>query len=255
MTGRFFCTELLIGKEKVARLKRSFVTIVGLGAVGGYVAEALGRLGVGKIRLVDYDRLETSNLNRNILALESTLGESKVEAMRKRLLDINPACYVETLEVFAAEDSFSSIFSDRPDAVIDAIDSLNPKARLLVYCHENQIPVFSAMGAATRTRIQSIQTGDLFKSQGCPLAREVRKRLRKSGIQSGIFCVYSDEPARQVPNVLPNEEDNYPRGRKRAKLGSLPTIPAIFGLTLAHHAAEYLCGSFDTSVHEVSGLA
>jgi tRNA threonylcarbamoyladenosine dehydratase len=253
MTERFFCTELLIGREKVAQLKQSFVTIVGLGAVGGYAAEALGRLGVGKIRLVDYDRIKTSNLNRNILALESTLGETKVEGMRKRLLDINPACCVEALEVFAAEDSFSAIFSDRPDMVIDAIDSLNPKVRLLLYCHENQIPVFSAMGAATRTRIQSIKTGDLFNSQGCPLAREIRSRLRRSGIQSGIFCVYSDEPARRGPNVLVNEEDNYSRGRKRAKLGSLPTIPAIFGLTLAHHAAEYLCGSFDASVSGVSG--
>ncbi|OQA55903.1 MAG: tRNA threonylcarbamoyladenosine dehydratase [Candidatus Omnitrophica bacterium ADurb.Bin277] len=241
---RLFCTELLIGKEKVLKLKHSFVTVIGLGAVGGFATEALARLGVGHLRLVDYDKLKATNLNRNILALEHSLGRPKVEVMKERISGISPACKVEVLQVFAAADSFGTIFSETPDLVIDAIDALNPKVQLLVYCHENRVPVFSSMGAATRTRVQHVKSGDLFKSHGCPLAREIRSRLRRNGIKKGIFCVYSDEAVRKTPRMIMNEEDDYQRGRQRSKLGSLPTIPAIFGLLLAHYAAEHLCGGF-----------
>ncbi|HOE69165.1 MAG TPA: tRNA threonylcarbamoyladenosine dehydratase [Candidatus Omnitrophota bacterium] len=241
---RLFCTELLIGKEKVAKLRHAFVTVVGIGAVGGFATEALARIGVGRLRLVDHDKVTTTNLNRNILALDHTLGVPKVEAMKQRIHGINPACKVEAMQMFAAEDSLEKVFSQRPDLVVDAIDALNPKVQVLTYCHANKIPVFSSMGAATRTKIHLVKSGDLSKSQGCPLAREVRGRLRRNGIKKGIFCVYSDEPVRKMPKVVNSEEDDYERGRRRAKLGSLPTIPAIFGLTLAHHAAEHLCGGF-----------
>lgn len=241
---KLFCTELLIGKEKLRRIRAGFVTVIGLGAVGSYAAEALARIGVGRLRLVDFDSIKMTNFNRNILTLESTLGMPKVAAARARIAGINPSCRIEAIELFAASDTFGEIFKEKPDLVIDAIDALTPKIQLLTYCHANGIPVFSSMGAATRTETSSVKVGDLFKSHGCPLAREIRRRLRRNGIQRGIFCVYSTESARKIPKIANDEENDYQRGRKRNKLGSLPTIPGIFGLTLAHHAAAHLCGGF-----------
>ncbi len=235
---RFTRTRRFLGEEKFSLLEQSMVTIVGLGAVGGYAAEGLARAGVGKLRLIDFDTIQKSNINRQILALENNLGELKVEAARKRIAQINPKCNVEALPLFAAEETLDEIFSPKPDILIDAIDALNPKVQLLVGAHKREITTFSSMGAALRTDPEKIKTGDIMTSSHCPLAKTVRNRLRRQGVTGGIQCVYSTEQV-QFEYTGP-EETAQPasiyenRGRKRNVLGSLPTITAIFGLILAN---------------------
>jgi tRNA threonylcarbamoyladenosine dehydratase len=242
---RLFCLELLLGKEKVERIKKAFVVVIGIGAVGSYATEALARSGVRHLRLVDFDTIKTTNFNRHILAITPNLGKLKAEAARERIAQINPHCKVEVVNAFADEETMERIVEGKPDLVIDAVDSLNPKVQILAYCHEKKIPVISSMGAALRMNIFSIKAGDLFKTTGCPLARYVRSRLRRRGIKKGIFCIYSDTPVSEEPiqktRVLNEEQDND-RGRQRMKLGSTPTVTGAFGLAVAHHALLYLMG-------------
>lgn len=232
---RFTRLEALIGKEKMERLATRRVTIVGVGAVGGHATEGLARAGVGHIRLVDFDRVEKSNINRQILALESSIGERKVDLAQARIKDINPRCQVETLPIFARENSYDEILSPAPDLIIDAIDSLNPKVGLIAEAVKRGIPIISSMGAALRTDPRFIRFGSVFESQGCPLARHVRKRLRKREITSGVSCVYSTEPV-DFDYKMPAEKADGSEGRVRNILGSMPTITGIFGLTIANYA-------------------
>lgn len=242
---QLFCLELLLGKEKVAKLQKAFVVVIGIGAVGGYATEALARSGVRHLRLVDFDTIKPTNFNRHLLAITPNLNKLKAEAAKERIAQINPHCKVEVVNAFAAEETMDAITEGNPDLVIDAVDSLNPKVQILAYCHGKKIPVISSMGAALRMNIFSIKAGDLFKTTGCPLARYVRSRLRRRGIQKGIFCIYSDTPVSEEPiqkvRILNEEQDND-RGRKRHKLGSTPTVTGAFGLAVAHHALLYLAG-------------
>jgi tRNA A37 threonylcarbamoyladenosine dehydratase len=244
---QFLRTRLLLGSEKFERIRSARVTVVGLGAVGGYVTEALTRAGVGSLRLIDCDKVSLTNLNRQLLALHSTVGIAKAAVARARVLDINPSCAVEAIEAFAAHETFASLFDNAPDLVIDAIDAVNPKAGLLEYCYKQHIPVLSSMGAALRTNPLAIRIGDLFDTSGCPLASRMRKMLRTRGVGRGIECVYSSEPI-TVKSVHPdsisepggNANLGIARGRQRMVLGSLPTITGIFGLILAQRAIDLL---------------
>jgi tRNA threonylcarbamoyladenosine dehydratase len=239
---RFSRIEKLLGEEGLYRLQRAHVTVVGLGAVGGHVAEALARAGVGHLRLVDFDMIQPTNINRQILALESTVGRAKAAVAEERVLGINPDCRVEGLQLFVAEESLDQLFDPIPDLVIDAIDSLNPKVQLLVGAHARGIPVMSSMGAALRTDPTKVAFGDLFDSSQCPLAKRMRKRLRQQGVGRGISCVYSTEqidylyPEAEREEMGPGKNPYADRGRPRRVLGSLPTITAIFGLILANQA-------------------
>jgi len=229
----------LIGKEKFELLQQSSVTIVGLGAVGGHAMEALARAGIGHFRLIDFDNIQVTNINRQILALTTTLGKPKVEAARERILTINPNCTVEALEIFAAEETMEQILAPAPDLLIDAIDSLNPKIQVLAAAHSAAIPIISSMGAALRTDPTKIRYGDIFDTSNCPLARMVRKRLRRRDIGRGISCVYSTEKV-DFEYQIAEPEENAPlhadRGRTRNVLGSLPTLTGIFGLYIANQA-------------------
>jgi tRNA A37 threonylcarbamoyladenosine dehydratase len=234
---------MLLGSESFQRLTESHVAVVGLGAVGGYALEAMVRSGVGRLTVVDFDTVQPTNINRQIFALESTIGTTKVIAAAERISDINPACQVEPLELFVDEDSVEQVFSRQPDIVVDAIDSLNPKVQLLRSCYQRGFPVFSSMGAALRTDPLAVRVGDLSESNHCPLAKRIRKRLRKDQIVSGITCVYSTERVdfdytRKVDPV--QIESGSDRGRSRNTLGSLPTITAIFGLVLANEVIKKL---------------
>ncbi len=238
---RFVRTLRLLGEERFAILQSRSVTIVGLGAVGGYVVEGLVRAGIRNLRIVDYDIIQPSNLNRQILALESTMGRNKAEVAKERILAINSDCRVQALPIFAGEETLDQILEPRPDLLVDAIDSLNPKTQLLHGAYSSKIPVISSMGAALRTDPTMIRSGDLFSTSNCPLARHLRKRLRRRGVGEGISCVYSMEKI-DFEYQLPDEDgacDTSPyadRGRKRNVLGSLPTITGIFGLTIANQA-------------------
>ena len=237
---------MLLGSESFQRLTDSHVAVVGLGAVGGYALEAMARTGIGHLTLVDFDTVQPTNINRQIFALDSTIGTAKVTAAAQRISDINPACRVEPLELFVDEDSVEHIFSRTPDIVVDAIDSLNPKVQLLRSCYQRGFPVFSSMGAALRSDPLAIRVGDLSESNHCPLAKRIRKRLRKDGIVSGITCVYSIERVDfdYTQEIDPIQvETGTDRGRARNTLGSLPTITAIFGLVLANEVIKKLSGA------------
>ena len=245
---RFSRTRCLLGTVKFEALNRSMVTIVGLGAVGGYAAEGLARAGVGRLRLVDFDTIQKSNINRQILALEDKLGRLKVKVAKERINRINPQCQVEALPLFAAEETLDEIFSPKPDILIDAIDSLNPKVQLLVGAHRQNIRTYSSMGAALRTDPSKIKTDDIMRSNHCPLAKTVRNRLRRQGVEGGIQCVYSTEKVTfdyQGPEETEQPASIYEdRGRKRNVLGSLPTITGIFGLILANAVILELSGMY-----------
>ncbi len=240
--NRFSRTIQLIGEEKFHTLQQSSITIVGLGAVGGYVLEGLVRAGIRNFRLVDFDSIEPSNINRQILATSTTLGELKVEEAKKRALDINPACCIEAMNVFVTGDNTHEILTPAPDMLIDAIDGLNAKVQLLLSAYAKNIPTISSMGAALRTDPAKIQYGDIMDTSGCPLARHVRKRLRRRGVERGLTCVYSTETVsfdypENMEKAVPNQLN---RGRIRTVLGSLPTITGIFGLYIANRVCSFL---------------
>jgi len=222
-------TRILIGDQGVARLRAARVFVAGLGGVGAFAAEALARAGVGELILADGDCVAASNLNRQLCALHSTLGHSKVAVMRDRILEINPACRVTEIETFlSAEELPARIEAGGFDQIIDAIDSLSSKLALLGAALDAAIPIASSMGAGGRLDPSRIRSGDLMDSQGCPLARKVRQHLRRRGYARGIAAVWSDEPPRPP---LPPEPSG--RGRARAVNGTISYLPGLFGLRLA----------------------
>ncbi len=242
-------TRLLLGETALERLAAARVCVIGLGAVGGYVVEGLARSGVGKLRLVDCDAINESNLNRQMLALHSTLGKDKAEVAAARVRDINPQAEVEAVTTFAHDETLPELLQDI-DLVVDAVDSLAPKAAVIAAGWERGLPVYSALGAATRVRGEMLEFGALFSAKGCPLGRLVRKRLRKRGISGGdMWCVYSREE-RNLAALEPPQVDNgggigYKRGRERTLLGSMATITGLFGLRLSHEVVLRISQSID----------
>lgn len=239
--------QRLLGDEAMARLRSARVTVVGLGAVGSYCVEGLARAGVGALRLLDFDEIRPSNINRQLYALGSTLGRMKAEVAQARVADINPDCEVVAEALFVRADTVDRALTPAPDLLIDAIDSLNPKVTLLAEAHRRGIPTLSSMGAARRTDPTRICMGDIGETEICPLARLVRKRLRRLGIQGGIACVYSTEPVGEEASDVEATGESAPfvdEGRRRQTLGSLPTLTGIFGLTLANAAINQLSCAF-----------
>jgi len=215
------------------------VAVVGLGAVGSYAVEGLARSGIGHLRLIDFDTLRDTNINRQLYAMDSTIGLQKVEVARRRILDINPSCRVESLPVFLDAGTADSVLAKPLDMVIDAIDSLGPKVELITAAVKAGIRIISVMGAATRTDFSSIRVSDISETRICPLARRARKRLKQEGIERGVTCIYSVEPAgrteaRTAAEAELHEEESFKRGRMRRPLGSLSCLTGIFGLVAAH---------------------
>ncbi|MHB9038375.1 MAG: tRNA threonylcarbamoyladenosine dehydratase [Armatimonadota bacterium] len=244
---RFCRIELMLGPDACARLREASVTVVGLGAVGSYAIEGLARSGVGRLRLVDFDKVVPSNINRQLYALTSTLGRPKCEVARERVLDINPDCKVESIHGFVDGETVTELIGECPGLVIDAIDSLNPKVELLSAVRAKEIPLISCLGAALRLDPTMIRIATIENVHHCPLGRAVRKRLKRRGVPIDFPCIFSDEP---VPNPLPiarptsslGEGHIIDRGRTRNTLGSMPTITGMFGLTAANLAIKILVG-------------
>ena len=229
---RFMRTQMLLGQEGIERLKQATVMIVGLGAVGGYALEALARSGIGHLILVDFDRFDETNINRQILALDSTIGLLKTEVAAVRVREINPLCRVEIKNVFVDKDNLADILAVRPDFVVDAIDSLGAKCALLEFLWREKIAFISSMGAALKTNPADIAISTLNKTQNCALARKVRHQLKEQGVNlAEVRCVYSKEQPKlpQTAILAPQKDDGV-----RHIMGSLPTITAIFGLILAN---------------------
>ncbi len=243
---QFLRITRLLGEEPVTRLHEKHVVVVGLGAVGGMALESLVRSGVGNVRIVDFDTVGITNLNRQILATYETLGKPKIKVAKERVLAINPACNVEVLPLFVQHETLDEILSDPIDLIVDAIDSLNPKCALLEAAYNRNIPVVSSMGAALRRDPFLVRKADLMDTFGCPLARQVRNNLRKRGIGRGIEVIFSPELIRYTYKA-PEEEEHADfneqisnRGRRRNVLGSLPSVTGIFGQHLAHLALTTL---------------
>ncbi len=228
MNESFVRTGVIFGDMAMKKFNDSKVAIIGLGGVGSFAAEGLVRSGIGKILIADFDTISKSNINRQLVALESTIGQYKAEVMKKRLLDINPKVEIEVIIDFIDGSNVEKILKS-VDFVVDAIDSLNPKANLLEYLFYHQIKMISVMGAGGRTNPSYIKEADLFETNYCPLARRLRKYLRHRGIKSGIPTIFTNqEPIPQL--IQTNEEDIISRGRKRGIIGSVSYMPAIMGM-------------------------
>ena len=243
LSKRFARTQMLLGEEGIKKLSRAKVMIIGLGAVGGYVLEALARSGIENFVLVDFDKFEESNINRQILAVSETLGLKKTDVAKQRVLSINPKAKIETVDIFVNDGTIDKILAYAPDFVVDAIDALNPKCCLIQALIEQQVPFISSMGAALKTDPAKIKIGNLSNSKNCSLAKFVRKRLRKRNIDiAKARCVWSEEQTILPENAIEIDNDNNLQGRIRHTLGSLPTITAIFGLTIANDIILTLSG-------------
>jgi tRNA A37 threonylcarbamoyladenosine dehydratase len=233
---RFQRTEALIGSTALKKITQSKIMVIGLGAVGGHALEALVRAGVGNLTLVDFDVFDITNINRQILAVTDTIGKKKTEVAKKRVLDINPNCKVTVIDEFVTADNIDEILKNKPDFVVDAIDSLTSKCVLMEALYKKEIPFISSMGAALKTDSSKIKFSTLSKTQNDGLAKLIRNRLRKQGLDlNKIFCVSSEEQVDLPETAIFQNEDEQPvKGRKKNTLGSLPTITAIFGLTIAN---------------------
>lgn len=236
-------THILVGDQGVARLRSARVLVAGLGGVGSFVAEALARAGVGELTLADHDRVSGSNLNRQMVALGSTLGRPKAEVMAERVRDINPDCRVTLIQRFLGPDDIPGLVGDGFHQVVDAIDSLSSKVELIASAVGQGVPILSSMGAGGRLDPTRLHVGDLMDTRVCPLARVVRSRLRRRGIGRGVTVVWSDEPPRPP---LPPEA--LGRGRPRAVNGTVSYLPALFGLTLAGLLVQRLLGADPRSI-------
>ncbi len=244
MDKRFLRTEALLGKDALQKLSKTTVMIVGLGAVGGYALEALVRAGIGRFILVDFDVFEITNINRQLLATEQTLGQKKVEAALDRVLSINPKAKVITKDMFVNAETVEELLSLKPDFVVDAIDSLNPKCCLMETLQAKEIPFISSMGAALKTNPELIKIAPLHKSKNCALAKFIRKRLSRRGVDlKKITCVFSEELVDLPQTAMFMEE-----GKNRHTLGSLPTITAIFGLFAANYVINSIVKNLKSKI-------
>jgi len=219
---------LVFGEHGLQQLNQSHVLVAGVGGVGGFVIEALARAGVGKITIVDHDVVSVSNINRQIIALHSTVGLYKVDVMKQRVADINPDCEIVSLNTFLKAADMEALFETKFDYVVDAIDSLNSKVSLVEVAYRSGLKVVSSMGAGRRIDPSKIELVDVSKTHGCGLARQFRQRLRKRGISKGIATVFSTE----LPMPAgPMEEIEGARGR--VVNGTASYMPGIFGLMLS----------------------
>lgn len=224
-------TALLLGEPAIDSLKSAHFMVVGVGGVGAYAVEMIARAGVGNITIIDGDNVATSNINRQLPALHSTIGQPKVEVMAKRILDINPECNVTAINAFVKPDKIGEFMNPQPDFVVDAIDSISPKVALLEYCYRNRIKVVSSMGAGGRIDPTKIMYADISETYHDGLAREVRKRLRKAGISSGIKTVFSSEQPKPSSLIMTDEIEF-----KASSFGTVAWLPATFGIMLASYA-------------------
>lgn len=224
-------TILLLGRKNADRLFRSHVSVIGLGGVGGIAAEMLARAGIGRMTLVDGDVFDPTNRNRQIGALISTVGRSKTDVMRERLLDINPDLQIKTANAYLKDDNIAELFENSAycDCVLDAIDSLTPKVLLILHCLRNHIPIISSMGSGARLDPEKICCTDISRTQYCGLARAVRQRLHKEGITSGLDVIFSKEqPIRNAIEICP-EDDASAKLNKKSITGTISYVPTIFG--------------------------
>ncbi len=225
---QFERAAILVGRDGLERLAGRHVFLAGLGGVGSWCAEALARAGVGRLTLADMDVVAVSNINRQLPALLSTVGRPKAQVMAERIRDINPDCRLSLVTDFLVPDNIPALMPADADYVVDCIDSLNCKVALIVEARRRGLPVAASMGAGNKLDVTRVQVSDLSQTQVDPLARLMRKRLKRQGVESGVLCVWSDEAGKPP---LPPEAVS--QGRARAVNGTIAYLPPLFGLMLA----------------------
>ncbi len=203
MNQTFARFSMLIGDEGIEILKKSNVIVFGIGGVGSYIVESFARSGIGNITMVDFDEISESNINRQLHSLHSTIGRSKVEVMRERLLDINPECNIKLIKEMVINNINEILNAEKYDFVIDAIDVISSKINLIEYCLENNIPIISSMGFGNKMHPEMIEIAKIEKTSICPMARMVRKILKKKNL-TGLTVAFSKEP-----NLVPNKSDTF----------------------------------------------
>ncbi len=230
-------TAMLLGKEAIKMLSEARVAVFGIGGVGGYVVEALVRAGVGAIDLVDNDEVCRSNLNRQIIATTSTLGMSKVDAMEARIKDIHPECIVRKNQCFYLPETAGQFDFTQYSYVVDAIDTVTGKIQLVMQAKEAGVPIISSMGTGNKLNPTELEVEDIYKTSVCPLAKVMRRELKKRGVEK-LKVVYSKEEPR-TPFVVAEKEENE---KRRATPGSVSFVPSVAGLIIASEVIKDLVG-------------
>ncbi len=234
---QFIRTQLLLGEEGIDRLQGSHVIVFGVGGVGSFAVEALARAGVGKLTIVDFDVVDVTNINRQLIALHSTVGKEKVAVLKERLADINPSLVVEAWAEKIMPDTVEGFFQQKYDYVIDAIDMVSSKLALIEFCTSHDIPIISSMGTGNKLDPSKLTVTDIHKTSTCPLARVMRYELKKRGVKK-LEVVYSTEAP--LKPILPESLD---MGAKRTVPGSTSFVPSSAGLLLASVVIRRLINS------------
>ena len=236
MLHQFSRNELAIGVEGLDKLRNSTVVVLGIGGVGSFTAEALARSGVGRIILIDKDVVDITNINRQIHALLSTVGQPKADLMRDRILQINPACDAISLRMFYTEETYEQVFSYPIDYFVDASDTISYKIHLILQCLERKIPVISSMGAANKMDPTRFQVADISKTSMDPIARVIRQKLRKLGVKKGVKVVFStEEPVKTradvVQRIVPENAQEIRKAQNPPSSNAF--VPSVAGLIMA----------------------
>ncbi|WP_122643092.1 tRNA threonylcarbamoyladenosine dehydratase [Luxibacter massiliensis] len=237
MLNEYSRTELLIGTEKMEKLKQASVMVFGVGGVGSHCIEALARSGVGRLTLVDNDTVSLTNINRQSIAYHSTIGMYKTKTMESRIKDINPAIEVETHEIFVLPDNLEALLARKPDYIIDAIDTVTAKLALVELAHKKNIPIISSMGTGNKLHAELFEIEDLEKTSVCPLCRVMRRELKARGI-SHVKVLYS----REKPVSTKGNETGEDSGARRSIPGSISFVPPVAGLLIAGEVVRELSG-------------
>lgn len=224
-------TELLIGKQNISKLQNAKVAVCGLGGVGSAAAEVLARVGIGYLRLIDFDKVDITNLNRQLLATHETVGMYKTQAMAKRIGNINPACYVDIKQEFITPENIQYLLEGM-DFVVDAIDNVTGKIAIIVYCKDNNIGIVSSMGTGNKIFPEKLEITDISKTSICPLARVMRRELKKRGIEKGLTVVYSLEQPLKTESV---------EGEKPVT-ASISFVPPVAGMLLSGYIVREIIG-------------
>ena len=249
MQNQFSRSELLIGKEGIEKLHKSRVAIFGIGGVGGYTVDALVRSGVEQIDLIDDDKVCLTNLNRQLIATRKTVGKDKVDIMRERILEINPNVKVETHKCFFLPENADDFPFEEYDYIVDAVDTVTAKISLVMKCQEMNIPIISCMGAGNKMDASAFKVADIYKTQMCPLAKVMRRELKKRHVKK-LKVVYSEEkPTRPIEDMAISCRTNCicPPGAKhkcterRDIPGSTAFVPSVVGLIIAGEVVKDLC--------------
>ena len=237
MLHEFSRTELLLGTEGMDRLRHSCVTVLGVGGVGSHCIEALARSGVGHLILVDHDKVSLTNINRQSIALHSTVGQYKTKVMKAKIADISSEIQVMTYEEFVLEENLEQVFEIRPDYIVDAIDTVTAKLAVAEYAKEHQIPLISSMGNGNKLHPEMFEIDDIRNTSVCPLCRVMRKELKKRNVES-LKVLYSKEKPVDISDRVTEEE----KGARRSLPGSISFVPPVAGLMIAGEVIRNLSG-------------